>query len=76
MDPHQALKTLGVHLAMDGNFEEQTEALHRKTTQFADCIRTGFVTRMEAWIALKSTIWKAIEYPMEAVTLTRNNGHT
>jgi hypothetical protein len=71
LDPDDARKTLGVYLAMDGNSKAQVSYLRDKATDFAECIRTGFVTRAKSWYALKSTIMKTLEYPMEAISLTK-----
>jgi len=38
--------------------------------EYSEHIRTGFVTPEEAWLALKSTIMKSLEYPMECVSLS------
>jgi hypothetical protein len=70
LDPHQANETLGIFLAMDGNHRDEIDKLRSKTEEFAGFIRTGFVTRDEAWYSLKSTIMKTLEYPMEAISLT------
>jgi hypothetical protein len=56
---------------MDGNNFAETRKVREKAEEFADCIRTGFVTRNEAWYALNATIMKTFEYPMEAATLTK-----
>jgi hypothetical protein len=71
LEPHEARETLGVFLAMDGNNKVQVEELRAKANDFASCIRTGFVTATEAWIALESTIMKTLEYPMLAINLTK-----
>ena len=71
LEPDEAKETLGVFLSMDGNFREQAMRLRQKSVEFADCMRTGFVSRSEAWIAIKSTTWKTLEYPMEAISLTQ-----
>ena len=66
-----AEETLGVYLAMDGNNLTEVKKLRGKAVEFAECIRTGFISRNEAWYALNSTIMKTFEYPMEAINLTK-----
>lgn len=44
-----------------------------KTEEFAAHVRTGFVSRDEAWFALETTIMKTLEYPMEALSLTKKD---
>ena len=57
-------------LAMDGNNVEECQHLRKKTMEFADNMRTGFLSKNDAWYALNSTIMKMLEYPMEATTIT------
>jgi hypothetical protein len=66
-----AKETLGVFLAMDGNNEEETRHLRSKAEAFADCIRTGFLSREDAIYALHRTIMKTLEYPMAATTMSK-----
>ncbi|MEM7237027.1 MAG: hypothetical protein AAF501_04290, partial [Pseudomonadota bacterium] len=56
---------------MDGNFARQTQKLAEKAQIFADLMRTGRLSPTEAHIALNSTIMKTLEYPMEAISLTK-----
>ena len=56
---------------MDGNNMKECEILREKSEQYASCIRTGFISRDDAVVALHSTIMKSLEYPMTAVTLTK-----
>lgn len=71
LEPHVANETLGIFLAMDGNQKAEVTKLRQKTSVFAEQIRTGFIQRDEAWHALNSTILKTLEYPMEAINLTK-----
>ena len=66
-----AKETLGVFLAMDGNNKEETHHLRKKAVAFADCIRTGFLTREDATYALHRTIMKTLEYPIVATTMDK-----
>lgn len=57
---------------MDGNNKVEAKKLRQKSEEFADCIRTGFITKQEAaWYALNATIMKTFEYPMEAITFNK-----
>ena len=67
----EAQKTLGVYLAMDGNNMEETRYLRQKAEDFADCVRTGFLSRADAHYALHRTILKTLEYPMVATTMDK-----
>jgi hypothetical protein len=60
----EAKKTLAVYLAMDGNnHQEETRYLRDKAEEFADCVRTGFLSREDATYVLHRTIMKTLEYP-------------
>jgi uncharacterized protein with LGFP repeats len=67
----EAQKTLGKFLAMDGNNMEETQYLRQKAVDFADCVRTGFLSRQDATYALHHTIMKTLEYPMVATTMDK-----
>ena len=72
LDPSEANETLGIFIAMDGNQLAEVAKLRSKAEEFADHVRTGFVTREEAWHALNTTIMKTLEYPMEAISLNKS----
>ena len=71
LEPHEAIETLGIFISMDGNNEKQVEKLRDKAETYAEHTRTGFLTKEEAWHSLHSTVMKTLEYPMEAMSLTR-----
>ena len=68
-EPDHAEETLGVYLAMDGNNMAEIEKLLGKSKEFAECLRTGKMTRPDAWYAFHSTLMKMLEYPMAATTI-------
>ena len=70
-DVDHAEETLGVYLAMDGNNKAECAALRKKANNYADCIRTGFLSRDDAVVALHLTIMKSLEYPLAAITMTK-----
>jgi hypothetical protein len=72
-DPHVAKETLGVLQAMDGNNHAEILHLRQKADSFADSMRTGFLSKNDAWYALTATILKTLEYPMAAITLTEKD---
>ena len=71
VEPSEALETLGVYLSMDGNNDEQIRQMKLKATTFADQIRSSLLSHAESWHALKTTIMKTMEYPMEAINLNK-----
>ena len=73
LEPSEARETLGVFIAMDGNWRAQVVQLLELTTVFAQQLRVGSVTPNEAWYAFTVTIMKTIEYPMEATYLSEKD---
>jgi hypothetical protein len=71
LEPHEANETLGIFLTMDGDQQAEVQHLRSKTSAFAEHLRTGMIQRDEAWHALHSTILKTLEYPMDAINLTK-----
>jgi hypothetical protein len=70
MNPHDAEETLGVWIAPDGNTEIQCKKLLEKAIMWADQMRTGLIRREETWLALQSTIWQTLCYPLNAMNLS------
>jgi hypothetical protein len=66
----EARKTLGVKTAPTGDnkahFEHMLEASHKWAAQ----IKASNLRQMDAWLALRPTIWKTLEYPLTCTTLT------
>ena len=58
---------------MDGNNTVQHAELRKKTEDFAECMRTGFLSKNDAWYAINTTIMKTLEYPMTATTISEEN---
>jgi hypothetical protein len=66
-DPQVATETLATWQAMDGNNTAEIAKLRKKTDEFAECMRTGFLSKNDAWYAINTTIMKTLEYPMIAL---------
>jgi hypothetical protein len=71
LEPDQAYKTLGVYLAPDGNLSGQYEKLMSLAIGWADAMRTGTISKEDAWLALSSTIWRSLSYPLAALLLSK-----
>lgn len=67
---NQAEETLGVWIAPDGNTNTQFQKLLDKALLWADQMRAGLIKKEESWIALTSTIWRTLCYPLNALNLT------
>jgi hypothetical protein len=72
LEVYEARETLGVFIAMDGTQEKQTEALCEKSQRWADRIRSGRLTRPEAWFSLTFCMMKTLEYPLMATSLSKS----
>jgi hypothetical protein len=70
LEPSEARGTLGVFIAMDGNWREEVRVLKEKTITFAEQLRVGSVMPNEAWYSFNVTVMKSIEYPMAATYIT------
>jgi hypothetical protein len=70
-EPEVGLETLGVMQAMDGNNREEVTLLRSKALAFAESMRTGYLSKNDAWYALTATIMKTLEYPMATTTLSK-----
>jgi hypothetical protein len=68
---NHAEETLGDWIAPDGNMITQVKKLLDKTLQWADQMRTGVIRKDEMWLALHSTIWRTLSYPLNAVNITK-----
>jgi hypothetical protein len=69
IEPHQAEETLGVWIAPDRNTDVQFEKMLEKSLLWADQMRTGIIRKDETWLALQSTIWRTLCYPLNATFL-------
>jgi hypothetical protein len=71
LEPDQAYETLGVFLAPDGNLEAQFDKMYEAVITRVDGLRTGKISRDEAWLALQSTILWTLYYPLPALHLSK-----
>ena len=69
LNPHEAKRMLGVFLAMDGSNTVQIKHMRKVAVGWYEKVRVGHLSRIDAWLALHSTIMKTLEYPLLAVTL-------
>jgi hypothetical protein len=65
----EARKTLGVKTARTGDNASQFEHLLEASQKWAAHIKASNLRQMDAWLALRSTIWKTLEYPLTCTTL-------
>ena len=70
MEANEAMEMLGVSLAPDGNNTAQIKKMKDKALKMGESIRSGYVTKAEAWISLNTMALKSLEYPLPALTLS------
>lgn len=68
--PSSAKETLGVYLAPDGNEKGQIEYLKNKITKWVEKVRKNHISKIHAYTALTTTIYKTLEYPTPATTIS------
>ena len=71
LNPHEAKRMLGVFLAMDGSNDVQIKQMGKVASSWHEKIRVGYLSRGDAWTALNTTVMKKLEYPLLALTLTK-----
>ncbi len=71
LETADARETLGIYLSLDGDDSVQAVQLRNKTEVFADCLRTGYISRADAWYCLHASFMKTLEYPMEVCCLNK-----
>ena len=71
LETTEARRALGVMPQRDGSEQDNLKYIREKGEAWADKVRTSALTRMEAWVATKATIWKTIEFPQKSMCATR-----
>ena len=68
---HQAMKTLGVAIAPDGNVNGQFENMLKASELWATQMKRGRLSKQDAWIAFHSTVWKTLSYPIPSTIFSQ-----
>jgi hypothetical protein len=71
LEPSQAYETLGVYLAPDGILDAQIEKMSKSVMNWVDGLRTGRLSKDDAWLAVQSTILRTLYYPLPALRLSK-----
>ena len=71
LDVTEARTTLGVNQCPSGCMESQKQRMIKITTQWAAQMKAGIIKKHEMWISVTMMLWKTLEYPLNATTLTR-----
>jgi hypothetical protein len=72
LEPSETRKTLGVYVAMDGNWRKQTEILITMAMKYVELLWMSHADRNLTWYAFYTSFMKSLEYPMEAACLTKD----
>jgi len=67
----EAMRTLGVRVAPDGNYRKEAQFLKTKADTFAARLMTSNLNRMDTFIFHRSTYTPSMTYPICLTTLTR-----
>ena len=62
---------LGVYIAPDGSNREQLQYIKVKVKSWTRKIKASCMSRYAAILALPTTIWATLSYPLAAITLTK-----
>jgi hypothetical protein len=68
--PYDAQETLGIYLAPDGNHRQQLNKMIQIATKWVDSMRSGKISKDDAWLAFQSMVWKLLLYPLPALSLS------
>ena len=68
---NEAVYTLVIYLAPDGNNKDQVKYMHKKETAWSTSIRSGGVQQNKLWKSFNSTIPQTIKYPLASMTLNK-----
>ena len=71
VQPLSARRTLGIRIAPDGNQQQQKQHMFDTAVAWGDSIRTGHLSRHDAWLALQSTILRFLDFPLPVTSLTK-----
>jgi hypothetical protein len=66
---------LGIAFSPTGSMTDEVTHLRNKTTNWAQKIAKANLTTYEAWTALRTTIFKTIEYALPATSLSKQDVH-
>jgi hypothetical protein len=66
-----AEETLGIHMAPDGNRKQQVSKMMNMARDWVALMREGNLSRSEMWMAVQSTLWRTLIYPLPAINLMK-----
>jgi hypothetical protein len=74
MEPHEAVKVVGVHQVLDSIMDKQIEVLSNKIDELGNKIRDNWVPCQLACQGFKTMVWQSLKYPLAACSMTKAQG--
>ena len=65
----ESMEMLGIWMCPDGNNRAQIQAMRTKTNEWADKVRTRFITKEEARVSIQISLRSSLKYPLPTLTL-------
>ena len=75
LEPTEARRTLGAHLAPVGDEDAMVAALKEKANKWADATRSGHLAQSLVWQSLNTTVMKSSEWPLAVTCMTEQQCH-
>jgi hypothetical protein len=72
LEHNEAVTSLGVELAPDGNMLKQFEPLRNKSIKWADQMKTAKLNHSDTWTALTANLSRSLIYPLQATALSES----
>jgi hypothetical protein len=74
LEPSEARKTLGVYVAMDGNWRKQTEILITMAMKYVELLRTSHADRNLTWYAFYTSFMNLLNILLRRHVSPKTNG--
>jgi hypothetical protein len=65
----ESMEMLGIWMCPDGNNKAQIQAMRTKTNEWADKVRTRYITKEEARVSIQISLRSSLQYPLPTLTL-------
>ena len=71
LEYNEAMVTLGVAIASDGNMTAQKQRMLEASTKCVTQMKQGKLRKVDSWTSITSTVWKTLSYPLPATGLSK-----
>jgi hypothetical protein len=76
VEASEAKEMLGIFLAPCGSMEGEYNKLKGLAHDWVEKMQQGNLNRSEIWVALQSTVWRTLSYPLPAINLSKAQWET